>query len=323
MHLNKILIIQTAFLGDVVLATALAEELHHFFPNAKIDFLLRKGNEGILTGHPFLHNLKIWNKQKWKYWHWFKLLREIRVERYDVIVNVQRYTSTGLWTALSGAKEKIGFKENPLHYFFTTAIKHIKNGIHEVERNASLIKHLLPNTDFLKRPKLYPSFHFLETLNITEKPYVCIAPASVWFTKQLPEHKWLACIAAIAPELKIFLLGGSNDKILCESIKKKSQHITIYNLAGKLTLLESAALMAKAKMNYTNDSGPMHIASAMNAPITAIFCSTVPEYGFSPLSDQQEIIESKEALNCRPCGLHGFRACPLGHFKCAETIFFK
>ena len=73
-------------------------------------------------------------------------------------------------------------------------------------------------------------------------------------------------------------------------------------------------------MNYVNDSAPMHLCSSVNAPVTAIFCSTVPSFGFGPLSENSRIIETKEELSCRPCGLHGFKTCPKGHFQCAESI---
>ncbi len=94
----------------------------------------------------------------------------------------------------------------------------------------------------------------------------------------------------------------------------------VINVAGELSFLESAALIKNAVMNFVNDSAPMHLASAMNAPVTAIFCSTVPSFGFGPLSDRSVIVETKEKLDCRPCGLHGFKACPKGHFKCAYSI---
>ena len=81
--------------------------------------------------------------------------------------------------------------------------------------------------------------------------------------------------------------------------------------------------MQNAKMNYVNDSAPMHIASAMNAPTTAIFCSTIPAFGFGPLSDNSKIVETLEKLDCRPCGIHGYSACPKGHFKCGFGIEIK
>jgi heptosyltransferase-2 len=73
-------------------------------------------------------------------------------------------------------------------------------------------------------------------------------------------------------------------------------------------------------MNYVNDSAPMHFASAVNAPVTAVYCSTVPGFGFGPLSDNRHLVETPEPLDCRPCGLHGYKACPLGHFNCAHKI---
>jgi len=118
----------------------------------------------------------------------------------------------------------------------------------------------------------------------------------------------------------IYLLGAPSDFETCEWIIKNSAHKNVINLAGKLTFLESAALMKSAQMNYTNDSAPLHIASAMNAPVRAVFCSTVPSFGFGPLSDNSKTIETKVQLDCKPCGLHGYATCPKGHFKCALTI---
>lgn len=119
---------------------------------------------------------------------------------------------------------------------------------------------------------------------------------------------------------RIYLLGAASDTEICESIRMATASDRVYNLAGQLSFLESASLMKDAVMNYVNDSAPMHLASAMNAPVSAIFCSTVPAFGFGPLSDKSVIIESKEKLTCRPCGLHGHKACPQKHFKCATTI---
>ena len=91
-------------------------------------------------------------------------------------------------------------------------------------------------------------------------------------------------------------------------------------LAGNLNFLQSAALMQTAVMNYVNDSAPLHFASAMNAPVTAIFCSTIPGFGFGPLSAKNFIVETKMPLSCKPCTLHGRKSCPLGHYNCAFTI---
>ena len=150
--------------------------------------------------------------------------------------------------------------------------------------------------------------------------YVCMAPASVWFTKQLPFHKWVALCDLMDSYTTVYLLGAKSDEALCLKIKNESKHQHITVLCGRLSLLESCALMEKAKMNYVNDSAPLHLASSVNAPVTAFFCSTVKEFGFYPLSDQTTIKEAIPAPSCRPCGLHGYKSCPHKHFKCGNDI---
>ncbi len=113
---NKILVIQTAFIGDVVLATPLLEELHWVFPKARIDFLLRKGNEGILQSHPFIGKILVWDKKGRKHLNLFRLIFKVRSEQYDLVLNLQRFFSTGLITGLSGSKSRVCFDKNPLAF---------------------------------------------------------------------------------------------------------------------------------------------------------------------------------------------------------------
>lgn len=316
---RSILIIQTAFIGDVILATALIEKLHAYYPDATIDFLVRKGNEGLLAGHPHLREMIVFDKKR-KYRNLLLIIQKIRNSRYDVLINVQRYATTGLIAALSKAKQRIGFDKNPFSFFNTTTIPHQSNNIHEVERNQKLIE-AFTDKQFAK-PKLYPSdsdWNFVQ--NYQQGKYFCMAPTSVWFTKQWPVEQWIELIKKVQKQVDfIYLLGAPADHHVCESIRLVTGTNKVVNLAGKLSFLQSVALIKGAKMNYVNDSAPMHLASSVNAPVTAIYCSTVPSFGFGPLSDQSVIIETREKLSCRPCGSHGFKECPQGHFKCAYSI---
>lgn len=326
----KILVIQTAFIGDVVLATPIVEKLHQFYPDAKIDFLLRKGNESLFAKHPFLNKVLVWDKKNNKTVNLIRLIGQVRKTKYDTIINVHRFASSGILVFFSGAKQRIGFDKNPFSFCYTKKIKHIigygKPGStpgqgrekYETKRNLELIASLT-NEEFVM-PRLYPAPEDFESVKKYKlSPYICIAPSSVWFTKQFPAHKWVEFLDKLST-YKVYLLGAASDNNLCEQIIHTSINKNILNLAGKLSFLESAALMKGAVMNYSNDSAPLHIASSVNAPATAVFCSTVPAFGFGPLSDTSYIVEIKEALYCRPCGLHGFKACPQKHFKCAETI---
>jgi len=316
--MNKILIIQTAFIGDVILATPLIESIYKKYPEAKIDFLLRKGNEGLLENHPFLNKQIIWDKKDGKIKKLLNILKIIRAEKYDYVINCQRFLSSGIYTAFSNATNRVGFDKNPLSFLFTHKIKHsIEKGVHEIERNHALISFLqaMPS-----KMKLYPSEQNIKKTAIYKaKPYICIAPTSVWFTKQYPANKWVELINCLT-NYTIYLLGGSADQKACQQIIETSSHTDIQNLSGKLSFLDTAALMKDAVMNYVNDSAPLHIASAMNATVTAIFCSTVLDFGFGPQSDFSKVVEIRQQLNCRPCGLHGRRACRLTHFNCANKI---
>ena len=319
--MKKILIIQTAFIGDVILATSLIETIAAAEPNAIIDFVLRKGNEGLLNANPKLRKVIIWDKSNGKYKSLFATAKEIRTEKYDLVINLQRYASSGYLAWRAKAKFKTGFSQNPFSFSFSNKVKHqIGNGKHEIQRNFELIQPYFNSS--LVGPRLYPSAKESGQVKALDCPadYVTMAPSSVWFTKQLPVDKWLELIEKTDPESTVYLLGGSTDHSLLEEIKTKSNRPKVINLAGKINLLASALLMKGAKMNYVNDSGPLHLASAMNASVTAFFCSTVPEFGFGPLSENSKIIQTTEKLSCRPCGLHGFKVCPQGHFKCGNNI---
>lgn len=318
---GRFLIIQTAFIGDVILATALLELLHQQFPEARLDILVRKGNESLLSGHPFINEVLVWNKKASKYRDLLRLLNHIRSQSYDAVINLQRFGATGLLTALSGATQRIGYDKNPFSRFFTHRMPHrIEPGIHEVDRNASLVADVY--NQIRVKPKLYPSSRDYAAVEVYQtRPYVCIAPTSVWFTKQYPKEKWIDLIRYLPPSYAVNLLGAPSDKEACEWIRQAADgRPYVNNLSGKLTLLQSAALLEGAVMNYVNDSAPLHLCSAMNAPTTAIYCSTVPMFGFGPLADQSVVVQTPIDLDCRPCGLHGYKKCPLGHFMCAQSI---
>jgi ADP-heptose:LPS heptosyltransferase len=315
---RSILVIQTAFVGDVILATAVPESLRKKFPDAKIDFLLRKGNESLLAGHPYLNEVLVFDKSK-KIKNLIGLIGKIRKKKYDVVINVQRFAATGIMTVLSGAAVTVGFDKNPMSALFSKKVLHRVDGPHEVERNHHLIEFLVGKD--LPRPRLYPSTKDYDRVGeYKQLPYITISPASVWFTKQFPAEKWIEFISALPEHLGIYLLGAPSDREESGQLIAGAARPNVVSLAGSLTFLQSAALMEGALMNYTNDSAPMHLASAMNAPVTAVYCSTVPSFGFGPLSDNSFVVETIEQLSCRPCGLHGLRECPLGHFDCAMTI---
>ncbi len=211
----------------------------------------------------------------------------------------------------------------PFSFLFSAVIRHVFadacKGIHQIALNHKLIASFTDQQ--AAKPKLYPSRADKDMVaQWQQTPYVCVAPASVWFTKQFPADQWVQLINALPEQYKIYLLGAPGDRQVCETILAAATHQGVENLAGNLSFLQSAALMQGAQMNFVNDSAPMHFASSVNAPVTAVYCSTIPAFGYGPLSDNSHLVEVQEPLLCRPCGLHGKRACPQTHFKCARLI---
>jgi heptosyltransferase-2 len=319
MQYKNFLVIQTAFIGDAILASSLLEKLHAFFPDARLSILVRKGNEGLYEQHPFLKEVLVWDKQHQKLKHLFQLLSHIRAQKYDCVVNCHRFASSGLLTAFSGARHKSGYKQNPFSFMFNTAVRHdILIGKHEIERYNQLIEDFTdPKT---VKPKLYASQAHQKSIEAyTSLPYVVIAPASVWFTKQLPVNKWVELCQKLDPAVRIYLVGAKCDMAMANQIAEGVGHPRLLNLCGQLSLMQTFALISSAEMTYANDSAPLHLASAANAPVTAFFLSTIPLFGFGPLSDNSTVKEVT-SLKCRPCGIHGHKTCPQGHFRCAQHI---
>ena len=317
---KKYLIIQTAFIGDVILATPIVESLKKEQSDILIDVLVKKENSSVLYGNRNINEVFTLDKSK-KLNSIFSLIRAFRKKRYDCIINLHRFASSGLICALSKGKESRGFSKNPFSMFYTKKFKHvIGNGMHEVDRNLSMIEDLI--SKHVRRPYLDITDDIRNKIaSYQSKKYYCLAPSSVWKTKEAPVVIWEKLIDQLntAQDCQIFLLGGPDDYEKSEILKKNSASKNIINLCGKLSLIESAALMQNAQRNYVNDSAPLHLASAVNAPVSVFFCSTSPSFGFGSLSDDSKIIEVQD-LECKPCGLHGHKACPKGHFRCGNEL---
>lgn len=326
---KTILIIQTAFIGDTILASHFARAVKELYPNSKIHFFLRKGNESVIQGLPTIEKTWVWDKQGGKTRNLLRLIGELRKIRFDVVFNLHRHFNSGFVAAQVHSPIKVGFKQNPLSFFYTHKVDHLiphkpqDNEVvplHEVQRNLQLIEAIVPGlkTSF-KRPELpLEQKHFDKVTHLVQGDYFVVAPASVWFTKAWSEHKFRELTIELSKRGKVYFIGAPTDKELCERIRAGIANTE--NLCGLGNLLDSAALMKNAKRVFVNDSAPLHLASCVNAKTTAIFCSTVPAFGYTPLAEDSVVVDVENSLTCRPCGLHGHKACPLGHFKCSENI---
>jgi len=341
--MKSVLLIQTAFLGDAILSTSLLETLSHQYPEASFYVLTRKGHEPLFQYHPKVKKVWSWNKAGTfqKYVNLLNIVLEIRsLPKFDLLVNLQRFFSTGFVSLLVRARDKLGFTQNPLSTFFTHKIPFQIQSLnedgtlkHEVQRNYELLRTFDTSLTYKQanelRPKIYFGNALLDSTRIDfERQNIILAPASVWTTKEWPEAKWRDFILELRRDSRfshdlIYIVGAKEDipkaKRIQESVEKVIPQSGVQILAGKQSIVQTMMMMKKVKFVVANDSAPIHMASAMNTPTLAIFCSTLPEFGFYPLAQKSLVWEVKN-LACRSCGNHGRDKCPLIHFACAPLL---
>ena len=149
--------------------------------------------------------------------------------------------------------------------------------------------------------------------------FVTLAPGSIWGSKRWPYYEELA--GRLAPRCAVVVVGGPEDSALGEAIVKAVRRSggRAVDACGRLTLRQAAVLIRRAMLLVTNDSAPLHLASAMGTPVVALFGPTIPEFGFGPIAADDATL-GVTGLVCRPCSDHGPPACPLGHHRCMKDL---
>jgi len=324
---QKILLVQTAFIGDVILTTPLIKAVKKKFSNSKLSVLLIPETEELLKNNPYVDEVLVYDKRgKEKSLNsFFQLVNKIRQAKFDLAIVPHRSYRSSFLVFLSKIPTRIGFDKNQAKVFLTKKVIY-QNNLHEIDRNLSLIESNGIQIQE-KLPELFPDKNnfartesFLSENKISSNDkIVVVASGSTWATKRwLPEGFAKVADWLIQKEkTKVVLIGGKEDEKLAHDITNLMQEKPVVT-CGKLSLLESAALLSKCKLLLANDTAPVHMAVAMKTPVVEIYGSTVPAFGFYPYGDGHRIIEKN--LPCRPCGIHGHQKCPLGHFKCMKEI---
>ena len=326
---KKILIIQTAFAGDVILTLPMVQVLKENYPDSEISFLCIPGVTNILENNPFISELIIYdkkNKQKglWKFW---KLVKEIQGKKFDLVISPHRSLRSTLISYFSKARQTISFDVSAISSKYKTRVVY-KSNLHEIIRNLSLLAPLGIIKNEIITPKLFSSEEdkkivdeLLSGFKIeVDEKFIAIAPGSVWFTKTFPDIKFAKVLSILGDfNYKVVMIGGSEDAGLCAKIKVLGKNLKAYNAAGKLSYLQSAELIRRSKVLLTNDSAPMHLANAVGTKVAAIFGATIPEFGFYP-TGKDDIVFQTNGLKCRPCSIHGGNHCPIKTFICMNKI---
>lgn len=324
---RKILLIQTAYIGDVILTTPLARAVKEGFEGSGVHFMLIPSTANLLENNPNVDKIIVYDKRGRDQGlvGLIKMLNIIKGEGYDLALIPHRSLRSALIPFLARVPCRIGFDTSAGAMFLTKRVAYRKD-LHEVERNLELLSPLGLKVRGSK-PEIYPDDRDVKLVDSLLTHWgvrsgdflVGIAPGSVWLTKRWPGERF----AQLAKELrrgdsvKVVLIGGEGDRELCERISKEVGW-GVLNSAGRLSLRRSAELIKRCRVLVTNDTAPMHLACAVGTRVVAIFGPTVPEFGFYPYGDGHVIIQKE--LPCRPCGIHGGRRCPKKHFDCMRKI---
>ena len=315
---KSILAIQTAFIGDLIMTTPLFQGLKQIFPEASIDLVVNSRYSSLMANNPFIRDVYGFEKSGNKIGNLARLIRIIRRNRYDLAVSKQIHLSSSLMMFLGGIKMRVGSSEQLL---LTHPVK-FAPGIHIREQVEMLLKKIHEGS-FDLQTRLYPSEEdeaiAARYLSNNGRFRLGVAPGSVWETKKWPKEYYMEVINGLSKETDIYLIGGgAGDMALCDEIARACTHENITNTAGKLSLLQSAAMIGKLDLMLCNDSAPLHMANAMQTPVFAVFGPTVRRFGCFPYQPRDKMIEID--LYCRPCASHGGNRCPEKHFRCMQEI---
>ena len=313
MKSEGVVVIQTAFLGDVILTTPLLAALAR--QHGPVDLVTTPAAATLVERHPAVREVIPYDKRGKDRGPagFFRLARILKQRRYERAYLPHRSWRSGALAWFAGIRERIGFTDGS-SLLYTASVERPRAG-HEVERLLALagpgeeppVSIGLDPEDGLKTDR------WLAGNGITGD-FIAFAPGSIWGTKRWPYYGELAARL----NSPVVVVGGKEDRPLGDGIVAASGG-RARNAAGELSLRESAALIAKARILVTNDSAPLHMATAAGTPVVAVFGPTLPSFGFGPRGRRDRIVEH-DHLACRPCSAHGPEVCPLGHHRCMREL---
>lgn len=316
----KILIIKLSSLGDVIHTLPVLSPLRKRFPEAHITWVVEEGAAPVLMNHPLIDRVMVFPKRQWRndlarlsrvkacLTDGIRFVRELRSDYYDLVVDFQGLLKSGLLVAMTRASRKRGFYpgREASHFFLNDRVPYPSSTMHSIERYLTLIESLGCRSG---SPKYFiPIRHvhrdkvtsFLEENQITfEKPLVLLHPGTRWESKMWHDMSWgeLGDILYREHNCQVVYTGSDEDKALVERIIRLQRFPGIAT-AGRWNLNELAFLQTQADVVVTPDSGPMHLAAALNTPVVALFGPTDPDRTGPHGSGHRVIVKS---VHCRPC----------------------
>jgi heptosyltransferase II len=319
---KSVLVIQTAFIGDVVLAIPLLEAIKIIWAETALDVMVRPPADNLLETLPFVRNVLIYDKHgrdrglagflKWQ--------NRVRRQDYDMAVIPHRSLRSAFLAKMAGIPVRLGFDRGGGRFLHTQRLPY-HGYLHEIQRNLQLLSPFGPQPQ-VDPPVVLSSEDDVQIVDAKagwiENLTIGLAPGSAWFTKRWPDAYYLALGKKLAAfGCRILLIGGKQDRELCRKIASGIGAAAL-DLSGILTLRQSVEALRRCALLVTNDSAPTHLGAAAGIRVLTLFGSTIPEYGFAPQGPLGRSLGIE--IYCRPCTDHGRQNCPERHFRCLREI---
>lgn len=317
---EKILVIRLSSLGDVVLITPVLRALHERFPKAVLHVATRSEYAPLIFPSPWVQAVQPLIRSTEK--DFLAYLKAIKKERYDLVIDLHATLRSRMITQASGAGRVLRYSKAALGRRALVAFKAKKAfeakqvvdryleclaplGIHKASRQPEIV---------LDAKERAFGHEFLSD----NAPWIALVPGAKHATKRWIKEGFATLGRKLWQEdgIRSIVLGSRSEKALVEEIAVAIGERA--KPASGLGLREMASVLASVKAVVTNDSGPMHLATAVGAPVVALFGPTVEAFGFFPIGERNVVLERD--LYCRPCSLHGTEKCPEGHFRCMKEI---
>lgn len=325
--MQRIALWNTAFLGDAVLSLSLVHSLRHAWPEAQLDMYVRSGFGSLFSAQHCLNRVYEVSKKD-SLLQSLDLGKQIASRSYNVWVSAHQSFRSSLVAFLSKAPVRVGYTgswHRKLAYTHTIdrcfATMDETDRLHQLAKALNLPEETLWPTLELPCQAVEQASNFWQKL--ASGPVLGIHPGSTWGTKRwTPEGFAFVAKEAHKAGCQLLFFAGKGEEAAAAQVIEAAQLANspgVHNLAGKLSLTELAAYIARLNCYLSNDSGPMHIAWAQHVPLVAVFGPTTRSLGFFPRGEKSQVIEAHN-IPCRPCGLHGPQNCPKGHHDCMRRV---
>lgn len=317
-NIKKILIIKPSALGDIVHSLPFLAAVKKKFPHAEIDWVVAHGLHKFLEGHPMIDRLWVIKKDQWKkpghLKDTFKEINDLRkglkASQYDVAIDLSGLLRSGMITWFSKAKIKLGFKESDegSPFFYTHKI-HGSMNIHAIDRYLEIARFMGCPVDKIEYP-FAPYDPIPPILKELPQKYVVMTPSAGKPANRWPAEKFGRLCAKL--ELPVVVIASAAEANIAAEVVAHANGKAI-SLAGRTGLKDLIALIAKASYFVCNDTGPMHIAAALNIPVFAVFGPANP-VRTGPYGNIHTIVQKK--MDCAPC----YAKQPCSHFRCMNEV---